>query len=73
MDDPFEELCPAPDAPITATGSASTLNITAGRPRRVPKRAFPPGFHVAAPGQSHPDPDDLPKIRRPTAKKKARK
>jgi hypothetical protein len=37
-------------------GAASTLTEYV-EPRKVPPREFPPGFHVAAPGPSHPEPE----------------
>ncbi len=42
-------------------GSACTLSPYGGTAR---ERAFPPGFHGAAPGPSHPEADAPPKRRR---------
>jgi hypothetical protein len=54
-------------------GAAAALTeVRAPKGWRPPRREFPPGFHVAAPGPSHPEPAPVP-ARRTSARKPARK
>src|SRR3982750_3275100 len=47
-------------------GAAATLaEVRAPKCWRPPRREFPPGFHVAAPGPSHPEPAPAPVRRKP--------
>jgi len=41
-------------AAVGGIGAAGTVHGWPNQP--LPKREFPPGFHVAAPGPSHPEP-----------------
>ena len=57
-------------ADVGGIGAAGTLGGWPNQP--LPKREFPPGFHVAAPGPSHPEPKPRYQVKAPSRKVKAK-